>query len=117
MKAERNMKTMALETTMITQFEQTRILPETLGLRSGSLPEWLPAPAVARPSAKGRGGRSAKAARSTIWIPLEQEAVGEKLMLALLVVAAVAGVGYGFASLLDLVQNWGAFNHWVAQIM
>lgn len=53
----------------------------------------------------------------SIWIAPERETLGEKLMLTMLVFAAIAGVGYGFASLLDLVQNWGAFNGWVAQII
>jgi hypothetical protein len=38
-------------------------------------------------------------------------------MLTVLVFAAMAGVGYGFASLIGLVQNWGAFNSWVGQIV
>jgi len=53
----------------------------------------------------------------SIWIAPEGETLGEKLMLTALVFAAIAGVGYAFASLLDLVQNWGAFNGWVAQII
>jgi len=33
----------------------------------------------------------------------------EKLMLCLLVLAAVIGITHGFSCLVDLVQNWAGF--------
>jgi hypothetical protein len=34
----------------------------------------------------------------------------ERFLFALLALAAVAGIAYGFSCLLDLVQNWAAFS-------
>ena len=109
------MKTLTMETDMISTFKERQTIVTTLGSRP--VPTWLPAPPVSRtqPAAKPRAVVR-KAVRS-IWIAPEGETLGEKLMLTALVFAAVAGVGYAFAGLLDLVQNWGAFNGWVAQII
>jgi hypothetical protein len=38
-------------------------------------------------------------------------------MLGLLVFASVGSVGYGFSSLLDLVQNWAQFTLGVAHFV
>ena len=104
-----------METDMMPGFKQSQTMAATLSSRA--VPTWLPAPPVTRtlPVATPSGGVR-KAVRS-IWIAPERETLGEKLMLTVLVFAAIAGVGYAFAGLLDLVQNWGAFNGWVGQII
>jgi hypothetical protein len=43
--------------------------------------------------------------------------MGERFMLALLAAAAVAGIGYGFICLLNLVQNWAVFHAGVATLV
>jgi len=103
-----------METDMISQFKETQIIPASLGSRV--VPSWLPAPPVpqTRPAVK-RQARTVKT--KSIWIAPEGDSLTEKLMLTLLVFAAATGVGYAFLGLLNLVQNWGAFNGWVSQIV
>ena len=100
---------------MISTFKEEQTTLATLGSRV--MPTWLPAPPVKRTQPVSRPMTQDRKTVSSIWIAPERETLGEKLMLTLLVFAAIAGVGYGFASLLDLVQNWSAFNGWVAQIV
>jgi hypothetical protein len=83
---------------------------------------WLPVPAT-RP-ATTRSATTNKAAANkartptkSLWIPLPKESFSQKLVAGVLVVAAVAAIGYGFSSLLDLVQKWASFNAWVGQIL
>ena len=45
----------------------------------------------------------------SIWIAPQHETFGEKLVFAVLTATAVATVLYGFSSVLDLLQNWAAF--------
>ena len=80
--------------------------------RRRSAPTWLPAP-VQRTGPQTR--RPATAARG--WIPTPRQSVGEKLMLAALAGAALAGIGYGFVALLNLVQNWAVFHAGIANLM
>src|SRR2546428_10350545 len=94
-----------ISTDMVTQFNHP---PELLGpagrlvgrgtpLRGSPRP-WLPVPATPRPlrATRPRSDHSAKSARS-LWIAPERESWGEKLLLSLLVLAAVVGIGYGFS--------------------
>jgi hypothetical protein len=41
----------------------------------------------------------------------------EKLWMALLVVAAAGGIAYGFACLVDLVQNWALLHAGVGHLL
>lgn len=69
--------------------------------------EWLPVPAPTRPGLE-RAVRVVKA-RQTLRLGPPAESLTEKSMVALLALAATAGIGYGFCSLLDLVQHWATF--------
>src|SRR5687767_8330472 len=100
-------------------FSQLSSANATMGLpfrQERSVPAWLPAPAPRQAKAAIRNDRATRS-RSSIWITVEGDSMGEKLMLVLLVTAAMAGIGYGFASLIDFVQNWSVFNSWVGQIV
>ena len=46
-----------------------------------------------------------------------EQSLGERLLYGVVVIIALAGIGYAFSGLLDVVQNWAAFNGWVAQIL
>ena len=50
-------------------------------------------------------------------MPLSPEPIGEKLMMGLLVLAAVVAIGYGVSSMLDLVQDWAGFSSLVGQMI
>jgi hypothetical protein len=45
------------------------------------------------------------------------EPQGRKMALVLATVALIAGIGYVFWRLLDVVQNWAAATPWAAQII
>ncbi len=83
-----------------------------------AVPAWRPAPSTRRnvPATGRRVGEPAKVVRS-IWIAPERESLGEKLLMGLLGVAAVVGIGYGFASLVDLVQHWAMFANGIGQMI
>jgi hypothetical protein len=52
--------------------------------------------------------------RPVFWLASANECRAEKLLMTMLVAAAVGGVTYGFACLVDLVQNWASFYAGVA---
>ena len=107
--------------------------------RQPRLPEWLPAPpARALPKAKPTNGhalkrisaasgralsatrpRAAGSATSaeSLWIPLPAEPITEKLLMVLLALTTIFAIGNGFASMLELVQNWAGFNLLVSQLI
>ena len=78
---------------------------------------WLPVPATRPATTNKAAANKARTPTKSLWIPLPKESFSQKLVAGLLVVAAVAAIGYGFTSLLDLVQNWASFNAWVGQIL
>ena len=83
----------------------------------GSISSWLPVPPPRlSPAVKCSAHSSAKAACSP-WLSPESERMVEKLMLCLLVLAAVIGITHGFSCLVDLVQNWAGFNAAVGQLI
>ena len=45
------------------------------------------------------------------------ESFGEKALMAVVAGAAMAAVAYGFGTMLNLVQNWAAFEHGIAQMV
>jgi hypothetical protein len=104
---------------MITRFKETQKLLRRQVVMNAShrASTWLPAPAAPMPRALKQRVANRKRNPNSIWIALEGEAIGEKVLIAVLICAAVAGIAYGFSGLLDLVQNWGAFNSWVAQVV
>ncbi len=109
------MKTISAEPGMMMRFNEGRSAESVLTKRA--VPTWLPAPAVREQSAaKTRALKLNKPAKS-IWIPLESDSLGQKLVGAVLVVVALTSIGYGFASLIDLVQNWAAVNSTIGQIL
>src|SRR5438445_13291941 len=116
------MKTISVQTGRLAQFDRSQTLANAAGEFAGSVrssvPAWLPVPAVPRatPAIKPKADRSAQS-KQNLWLPLETESLGERLTLGLLVLAAAVGVGCGFSCLVDLVQNWSVFNHWVAQMI
>jgi hypothetical protein len=100
---------------MIERFTETRVFERSLAAatsRRAVLPvrrERIGSLAVTRGISK-----PSKPAES-IWINLENDGFGEKLMLLLLVMAAVGAIAYCFSSLLDPIQGWGVFHAWVGQ--
>ncbi len=56
----------------------------------------------------GRGATGSASLYKT-WMKARRIGIGEKLMLLALTGGAVAGLGFAFSSLLDLVQHWALF--------
>jgi hypothetical protein len=81
------------------------------GASGRDLPAWLPVPTV-QPRKKAPA-----APAHTRWIRSRTESFGERLMLGLLILAAVIAIGSGVSCLLDLVGNWASFNTGVAQLV
>jgi hypothetical protein len=52
-----------------------------------------------------------------LWAQLQAQSELEVLGLALLVLAAVLGIGYGFSCLVNLVQHWALFNAGVGHLL
>ncbi len=82
------------------------------------VPVWRKAPPVRQvlPAERSLWQRPSRRARS-IWIKPQRESVGEKLIMALLATAGVVGIGYGFNSLINLVQHWAVFAAGVGQMI
>ncbi|MEY2428080.1 MAG: hypothetical protein QOJ40_965 [Verrucomicrobiota bacterium] len=117
------MKTISMQTGRIMSFEHSQTLAGTasdLARFSGGharLAEWLPTPAPRRlAETKTILLKKAQGADS-LWIPLGGDQLAEKLMIALLIIASLAAIGYGFSSMLDLVQDWAGFNRLVGQLI
>src|ERR1044071_4074341 len=104
------MKTISIQNDAIGVMNNSQTLLASSGnwaLRSpGSVATWLPVPPTPYPQVVHRKATSAPS--SNIWISLPYEPIAEKLMLGLLMLAALVGIGYGFSCLLDLVQNWAS---------
>ena len=49
---------------------------------------------------------AAKPLATRAWVSPVSEAFGEKLLYSLLALSAVAGIAYGFLSVLERAQNW-----------
>ena len=47
----------------------------------------------------------------------QEDTTFEKLLMAILVLAAVIGISYGFSCLVDLVQNWAAVNTGISNLI
>jgi hypothetical protein len=95
------------------------IAARDLGIMPGrSLPAWRTVAPARRslPATRPRPEKSARPVRS-IWIAPQRESLGEKLVMALLGVAAVAAIGFGFASLVDLVRHWAVFTNGIGQMI
>lgn len=87
------------------------------GQGKSSVPAWLPVPAVGQaPKRLARPGMKAAKVCRGIWISTEWEHLSEKLMLTMFGLAAVLGISYGFADLLDWVQNWAVIHAWAGQL-
>src|SRR6266478_9727716 len=117
------MKTISIQTGRTLSFEHSQTLGGTAGSfpglarRQARLAQWLPTPSPRVLSAtKNRPVKKTRTADS-LWIPLPDETIGEKLMIGLLAVAAMIAIGYGFSSMLDLVQDWAGFNRLAGQII
>lgn len=117
------MKTISIQTDRTTSFEHSQTFAGTAGRFPGLArgqarrAQWLPAPpARALPAPKARSVKKA-AATDSLWMPLPDESLGEKLMIGLLIMAAMIAIVYGFTSMLDLVQDWAGFNRLVGQIV
>ncbi len=106
------MKTISIQTDLMRRFEDSQMMDGVRATRT--MPTWLPVP----PARSNFAAAQAKSKQTnSIWIPLENDSLGEKLMGGLLVVAGVASISYGFSFLLDVVQNWSGLTSWVAQIL
>ncbi len=65
-------------------------------------------PAVQRPAS--RESRPASAViKPAFWLGSANECRAEKVLMGMLVVAAVGGIAYGFSCLVNLVQGWASF--------
>ena len=80
--------------------------------------QWRPIPQAlpVRRVIKRAAAAHAKSSHG-IWISPERDSLGEKLMLLLLLLAGAVAIGYGVSCLLDLVQNWAAFNAGTARLI
>lgn len=75
---------------------------------------WLPAPQMHRVkvlpgSVPNRGVR-------TLAHPVHHT-LGERLFLGALALSSLAGIGYGFSCLVDLVQNWAVFGAGIGRLI
>ena len=90
--------------------------PRSVLPRPRPLPAWLPAPVaprVVRPLPTGCG----KQTRQSFRYACANEFRLERVLMFCLATAAVVGIGYGFSSLIDLVQHWAVFNAGVGQLI
>lgn len=77
-----------------------------VGIAPADIPvDWLPAPAVKTGPAQGRPTQEGCRA---LWVQPQSHTAAEKVFVALLAVAAVIGIAYGFSCFVDFVQNWAA---------
>ena len=73
--------------------------------------EWLPVPAGAvKPSVAAQG-------RRLVISRIHEDALAENKMMGLLLLAASAGVAYGFWMLTQLVENWAAFQTGISRLV
>lgn len=79
--------------------------------RRQSLAELWDLPAIEQPAQKET------TAAQPLWLPLNQESLGEKIMLGLLVAASAIAIGYGLLSLVDMAPNWAGFIAWGEQVI
>ena len=119
------MKTISIQTGTNLSFQHSEALVGTARDHAGfgpgqlrnRLPQWLPAPSPrALPATKPRAAKAVPSAPS-LWIPLPPEPIAEKLIMVLLVLTTMVAIGFGFASMLDLVQDWAGFNSFVSQLI
>ena len=73
--------------------------------------EWLPVPGPAVKSAVAAQGRLSVTSRTY------EDTLAENKMMGLLLVAASAGVAYGFWMLTQLVENWAAFQTGISRLI
>ena len=78
--------------------------------------DWLPAPPYARPSPAGSLSKNSKQS-GNLWAQLQTQSALETVGFALLVAAAILGIGYGFSCLVNLVQHWALFNMGVGHLL
>ena len=107
------MKTLALEDNFTGFRNSEALAPRFPGFRPPRA--WLPAPPIVAPR-KAQPRQQTSSLRS-IWMNAGEQSLGERLLYGVVVIIALAGIGYAFSGLLDVVQNWAAFNGWVAQIL
>ena len=81
--------------------------------RIPAVPAWRFVPALAQVRPSRKPARPV----CSLWLAPVRESFGERLMLGLITVAAVAAIGHGFAAMLDLVQHWAAFNQGIGQML
>lgn len=106
---------------------KTLSIPATVSGRTAALPafpvidsviprsraplDWLPAPA------EPRRPLPARPAARCLWLTPPRTTTGERVMLVLITLAAIAGIGYGLVCMLNLVENWAAFHAGVATLV
>ena len=119
------MKTISVQTLMPAPFGNTQGLVEAatkvLGEQRrpirGSIASWLPVPPPRLSPAVKRAACSSARAECSPWLSPESERMVEKLMLCLLVLAAVIGITHGFSFLVGWVQNWAQSTAAVGQLI
>ena len=115
-----DMKTMTIKTESVSGISQSlgflgRVIEER-PIRKSRVPAWLPAPKTV-PQRQGVAPATGRKPATSIWIAPPGEALGAKVLLGLLVVAAAAGVSYGVSMLLDLVGNWASVQAGIGQLI
>ncbi len=83
----------------------------TLHPRARASAEWLPVPAVRR------AAPAAEASLVGVWHNAGASTAAEKTFLSALALAGVCGIAYGFSWLVDLVQNWAAFQTGISSLL
>ncbi len=80
-------------------------------------PEWLPAPPASRALSATRSipGRGFKT--SLGWVYGFGPTPAERFLFGLVAGVSLVAIGYGLASMLDLVQHWGLFNTGVERLV
>ena len=72
-------------------------------------------PVVVRRVTRAAAARPVVARRA--WISPLSETFAEKLLYAMLALAACAGIANGMLSVVERAQNWPVFNAWVGRIL
>jgi hypothetical protein len=114
------MKTISIETATMTNFGTMQPLgragERVFRKNDVRVPRWRPVPVVKQVKPVCARANATKKVRS-IWIPVEKPGITERAAFGLLSLVGVGCIGYGVVHLLNLVQNWAAFQNGIAQFI
>jgi hypothetical protein len=100
-----------MEIDMIASFKSPHALLGAARDLRIAIEDATPGRQAVRPERRDRSGTpkvsTAVKPSGSLWLTVEHESPGEKLMLAVLTIAALAGIALAFAAASGLAQVWG----------